>query len=397
MKTVVYSKETGEVSGVYDGSVQLTREMKKTLQSVTVNSAVNIDSEVLAELIPNHKVESPKYTNIYSSIIPKDISHVIIQRDRTGLGDTISLLSAVQQLRKSYPDIKITVRAWGAYIKMLENHPDINHLEDCQKIKLGTLSDDEMVIDVGKRCPAGDYESARQSLTDKSRNEIFTIALGLRWQGEEPKLYLNMEEKRFGYNFVQRVIKREGEDGDLEKPNLAVVIRSAEPWKDWIYTESFCQDMIEKYNVFTVDQKMILDIEGVYNLAEYRLGIRQLMSVLPYMDCVVSPDTGIMHMCDGLDVPCVSMFGSMIGKLYNQKYDNTLTIVQGECVLGKSPCFYEVCEGRANYQPCMGSIKPSYIADIVSKVIDYGSVNKFNKVSENSYLNDPFKRNTLSA
>jgi ADP-heptose:LPS heptosyltransferase len=126
---------------------------------------------------------------------------------------------------------------------------------------------------------------------------------------------------------------------------------------------------------------MSLDIEGVHNLAPYKLGIRQLMSVLPYMDCVVSPDTGIMHMCDALGIQCVSLFGSMIGKLYTEKYDSTLIIVQGECVFGKLPCFYEVCEGRANYQPCMSSIKPDYVMDIIDNVISSGFPSKFNQVS----------------
>ena len=142
---------------------------------------------------------------------------------------------------------------------------------------------------------------------------------------------------------------------------------------------------------------MILDIDGIHNLAADRLKMRELMSVLPYMDCVVSPDTGIMHMCDALDVQCLSLFGSMIGKLYNEKYENTLSIVQGECVLGKSPCFYEVCEGKANYQPCMSSIKPQYITQLVDHIVRQGMIDKFNQVSSEVKKTSLFKRIGLMA
>ena len=385
MKTVVYCKETGEVSGVYDGSFELSRELRKFQDSITVNPANGFNLEDVLHLIPNHSIQKPKYTQLYSSIIPPDTEHVIIERDRTGLGDTVSLLSAIQQLRKDFPDIKITLRAWVPYLQMLENHPDIDRLEDSKTTTPQMLGDKEILIDVGNKCPAGDYETARQSLTDKSRNEIFTIALGLRWRGEEPKFHLTEEEKLFGYKFVK-------DKSDDTKGNLAVVLRSAEPWKDWPYTEEFCELSLSKYNVFTIDQTMILDIDGIHNLAADQLKMRELMSVLPYMDCVVSPDTGIMHMCDALDVQCLSLFGSMIGKLYNEKYENTLSIVQGECVLGKSPCFYEVCEGKANYQPCMSSIKPQYITQLVNGIVQQGVADKFNQVSATGRKSDGFLR-----
>lgn len=374
MKTIVYCRETGEVTGVYDGSIDLGRELLDSLDSITVNPKDEFDLNNYLDLIPNSTKPKSTFTQLYSSIIPPDTEHVIIERDRTGLGDTVSLLSAIQQLRKDFPEIKITVRAWSSYLKMLENHPDIDALEDSQSTTIHLLGEKEVLIDVGKRCPAGDYETARQSLTDKSRNEIFTIALGLRWKGEEPKFHLTEDEKMFGYQFTRN-------KSDINKDNLAVVLRSAEPWKDWPHTEQFCEDALSDYNVFTIDQTMILDIEGVHNLAVDRLGIRQLMSVLPYMDCVVSPDTGIMHMCDALDVQCLSLFGSMIGKLYNEKYDNTLSIVQGDCVLGKLPCFYEVCEGKANFQPCMSSIQPDFVKGLVDRIVKQGMVDKFNQVS----------------
>ena len=126
MKTVVYCKETGEISGVYDGAFELSRELRKFQESITFNPTNEFNLGDVLHLIPNHSVEKPKYTQLYSSIIPPDTEHVIVERDRTGLGDTISLLSAIQQLRKDFPNIKITVRVWAPYLQMLENHPDID-------------------------------------------------------------------------------------------------------------------------------------------------------------------------------------------------------------------------------------------------------------------------------
>ena len=90
------------------------------------------------EVLPDEK----KQTVMYSAIIPYEAEEVIVERDRTGLGDTISVLSALQQMKKQFPLIKLTFRAWRPYIQMLQEHPDIDVLEDCKiiEIKQGTYN-----------------------------------------------------------------------------------------------------------------------------------------------------------------------------------------------------------------------------------------------------------------
>ena len=368
MKSIFYKIETGEIVSVSDGIAELSFFMAKAGLSVFVTEKSipkNVKAITIENGIATIEEALPTVTVMESLIIPSRTKKITIERDKTGLGDTISVLSALQQMRKSFPDTHILFRAWKPYIEMLKNHPDIDELQDMSEVEVSPLGDDEVFIDIGNPCPAGNYESKRQSETNKSRNELFTIACGLNWFGERPKLYLTEEEKQFGWNYVDAF-------SDSGRNNLGIVLRSAETWKDWKHTADFIELVKDEYNIYAFDETLSIDIDGVKNVARDSLPIREFLSVLPYMDCVITPDTGTMHICDALDVPCIALFGSMIGEFYKTKYPNSLSVIQGKCIYDKKPCFYDVCEGKGNYQPCMNSITPEYVAQKVDLKISTG-------------------------
>ena len=357
-----------------EGKMQLSRQMSKSgISVVYTDKNIPKNSTTISFLSEKEEVKiNPSISQqatMYSAIIPKGVTNIVIERDRTGLGDTISILSAIQQMRIDYPSVHITYRAWKPYLELLKNHPDIDVLEDCLTVERKEIEDksSEVFIDLSSPCPAGVYESSTQSQTNKSRNEIFTNACGLRWRNERPILHLTEDEQKFGLDYVFSKT-------DQTKSTIGLVLRSAEPWKDWPYVEEFSEQYLDKYNILTIDKTMMMDIDGVINLALEGFSLREMISTLPYMDCVLSPDTGIMHICDALDVPCLSLFGSMIGSFYKTKYDNSLSVIQGKCIHDKPPCFYEVCEGKANYQPCMSSIKPEFVESQIRSIINSGSI-----------------------
>lgn len=382
MKSIFYRSETTEILSVVNGQMQPSRSMLKSgISVVHTERDIPRDAKTIHFLQTGFEIvpEQQKQTVMYSAIIPYEAEEVIVERDRTGLGDTISVLSALQQMKKEYPLIKLTFRAWRPYIQMLEKHPDIDILEDCKTVIRKPIEDSkkQIVIDLSHPCPGGTYETARQEETDKSRSELFTQACGLNWEGMRPILHLDDDEKKFGMEYVFK-------NTDRSKKNIGLVLRSAEPWKDWPYVEEFAESCLEEFNLFVYDHALVLDIDGVNNTAKDLVGIREVMSVLPYMDCVITPDTGIMHMCDALDIPALSLFGSMIGKLYKEKYDNSLSIIQGRCIYGKKPCFYKVCEGKGNYQPCMSSIKPDTVMRQAKNIMYTGGISPASRLVSNN-------------
>jgi hypothetical protein len=289
-----------------------------------------------------------------STIISQEAKAIAIYRARKGLGDVVSTLSLVQSLRKTYPQTHITYVGLNPIATILEHHPAIDEL--ILKDKEGVYHDevDGVPVVLDFPCPCGEYEGALKHKTDKSRNEIFMLAAGLSWNNERPQLYLAKDEQTWGKRFVD-----ENDDGKL--PRLGIVLRTAEFWKDWRHTIDFIKLAADKYSIYTFDKTQAVD--GCINVTGKTL--RQVMSILPYMDCVVTPDTGIMHLCDALDVPTLALFGSMSVSVHKQKYSSSMSFVAGLCPHDKQPCWYSICQGKGSYQPCLDSIEP---ADVLGKV-----------------------------
>ena len=484
-----------------------------------------VDGELVCDAVV--KLSTPAFPKELSSIVLPTITSetktIIFYRARKGIGDIVSTLSAVQSMKKKYPDKKIIYVTIKPFDEILAHHPNIDEII----IKGESYPPDGASVVLDYPCPCGEYETVLGDKTDKSRNEIFTLASGLNWNKEKPILYLTDEEMQWGQQFtsthikadyhvhvaeddgifnpdewvliaekkglsivgvnthcnvrkaveltkelnllpgniifipvteieikddtrkfhllcvnpvsdvtdcsiadlhilkpkcdklilahpkfdftdfahlldgfevengrhkcefkVDGVTKYKGSDAhkliewancDLFtlvksennlKPNLGIVLRTAEFWKDWPHTLDFIDLCKDEFNVYAFDKSET--VEGCINVAGYSL--REVMSILPYMDIVVTPDTGIMHLCDGLDVPVLALFGSMCAQVHKLKYDSSVSFIQGSCPHSKIPCWYQICSGKGNFQDCLTSIKPELVLEKVKSKIATGTI-----------------------
>lgn len=272
---------------------------------------------------------------------------ITVIREHKSIGDAVSMLSGIQDLYSR--GIKVYLQVHENSYPLFKHHPAVyklQHLED--------EAETSTVVNLSRPCPAGNYESNNDN-PELSRNRIFALAMAAK-DIKKPELYLTQAELEAG----QKLIKHDGA--------LGVVLRSAEIWKDWQHTRQFIDLAKDEYTVYTIDKT--LEIDDVNNLVE--LNIRTLASALVNLSCVITPDTGIMHLCEALSIPCIALFGSMrIDRYFNRPFESSVTFLQGECELDREPCMYDRCRGKGEYQPCMNWFNPGYVIEKVEEKI-YG-------------------------
>jgi len=331
---------------VYDDNNNIIRVRKRRRSqpklegSITVNRIPRSHAKIKNnEIIPREKLRSMIHIPTIQD------NEITVIREHKSIGDSITILSGIQELHNR--GIKVYYQAHDNSYELFLNHPAL------ELQKLGSEINTRTVVNLSRPCPAGEYESANPN-PEFSRHIIFAIAIG-SFKPVIPRLYLTEQERAWGREFVKTT------------NNVGVVLRSAEIWKDYPYNHELIQLLQDKYQVYIYDKS--IKIDNCINVVGYSL--REVMAILIYMDCVVTPDTGIMHMCEALDAPCVALFGSMQTQRYlNRGFDSSITFLQGKCIHDKEPCMYQRCKGKGEYQPCM-EFKPEYILEKVEEKI-YG-------------------------
>jgi ADP-heptose:LPS heptosyltransferase len=79
--------------------------------------------------------------------------------------------------------------------------------------------------------------------------------------------------------------------------------------------------------------------ENVYNLTQVGVTFRQSCAIIETSDCVLAPDSALLHAAGALSVPAVGLYGAFPWKLRTAYCPTTFAIEgKGEC----SPCFHHV-------------------------------------------------------
>jgi ADP-heptose:LPS heptosyltransferase len=105
-----------------------------------------------------------------------------------------------------------------------------------------------------------------------------------------------------------------------------------------------------------------------------RLTLGELLAVLEGAACVVTNDTGPMHMAIALQTPTVCLFGPANPEHYGQNLPYVeIFYAQVFC----SPCLYEADEPPCNGNNiCMQRIQPHAVVEAVHRLVDAGSMGR---------------------
>jgi len=277
-------------------------------------------------------------------------SPLVIARRMKGIGDMVSLLSAIRTLKTLRPEAKVIVWSKQPYVQIAQLSPDVDEAVTVQR--------EGSLIPLDDPCPCGVYESQVQRPL-YARPIIFCYAMGLPWLKLKPRFDLR--------RCAQELYAWREQLRNYPRPWIGVILRSAERWKDWPHALKFAKLSSKRWSTFLIDARFRCKEQRVVSLNPP--SVKSLVALIALLDVLVTPDTGPLHIAEALNVPTIALFGSMDASVRRIYDDSSVLYVQGPCKFGREPCWYELCRPKYAFQPCMEAIKPKHVLELVSKLI----------------------------
>ena len=179
------------------------------------------------------------------------------------------------------------------------------------------------------------------------------LRLGINNYDYKAFFYLKEEEKEWAKQEINK----------FEKPILAICTKSKEPVKNWSEANwmEIIQNLKANFSIIQLGDDKEPTFNGTHRYAG-KLSMRESAAMLSKANYFIGPDSLLMHIANGFDVPSTIIFGGSrpVGCFGYSKNVNLSSTPQ--C----SPCWihegYESC--GLDFE-CMKSISPS---DIISSV-----------------------------
>jgi ADP-heptose:LPS heptosyltransferase len=257
--------------------------------------------------------------------------------DRLGApGDALITANVIRCLKKVFPKLRINC---------ITPHPDLIRLDP----HIDTINQPETFYS---------FDSSYWELIvrkEKGENIVkhSLSKLGIRNYEYKSIFYLSEEEKKWAQS------KRD--ELPPNKPILAICTKSKEPVKNWPteYWLDLISGLLSNYFIIQLGDKNEPKLEGVTRYAG-ELNMRESAAILSQAVHFIGPDSLLMHMANGLDIPSTIIFGGSrpVG-CFGYEQNNNL-INTPEC----SPCWihegYETCGHNIK---CMDKINQAQVLE----------------------------------
>jgi ADP-heptose:LPS heptosyltransferase len=250
--------------------------------------------------------------------------------DRLGApGDSIITANVIRCIKDEFPDLRINC---------ITPHPELIHLDP----HIDTINQLETFYS---------FDSTYWELIvrkEKSQNiiEHNMLRLGINKYEYKALYYLSEKEKEWAKQ----------ETSKFKKPILALCTKSKEPVKNW--PETNWSQLIENLNAnFSIIQLGDANEPSCKDVHRYagKLSMRESAAILSTANYFIGPDSLLMHMANGLDIPSTIIFGGSRPVNCFGYSENINLSSAPEC----SPCWihegYESCKHDLR---CMKEIKP---------------------------------------
>ena len=250
--------------------------------------------------------------------------------DRLGApGDSIITANVIRCIKDEFPNLRINCITPHHELICLDPHIDtINQPETFYSFDSTYW---ELIV----------RKENRQNVIEHNM-----LRLGIKKYDYKAHYYLSEEEKEWAKH----------ETSKFEKPILAICTKSKEPVKNW--SEKNWIELIENLKAKFSIVQLGDDKEPTFNDAHRyasKLSMRESAAILSIANYFIGPDSLLMHIANGLDIPSTIIFGgsrpvSCFGYSENVNLRST-----PQC----SPCWihegYESCDHELR---CMKEIKP---------------------------------------
>lgn len=289
-----------------------------------------------------------------SLTVETKIRRCTVVRQLGGIGDVLMLTPVFRGLKERYgQDCHVTAAVdhyylAGAIPMLLQHNPFIDDIVRVNPHTFvtpptrfvrsefrGTPNEDvpycianaDLVIDLNVCCAL--TETAQQPNVTEHRTSIWCQAADVQPSDLCPILRLTEEERAEGRCWVE---DRLGSDG----VRVGVALSAHDPARNWPFAAQFAWELQNAgYKVVTIDKQKYAHPQVPAMLG---LHVRQVAAAIEWLDVVVTPDTGILHLAGALGVPVLGIFGPTSGALRMREYAGDW--IDGGLVAECSPCWY---------------------------------------------------------
>jgi ADP-heptose:LPS heptosyltransferase len=249
--------------------------------------------------------------------------------DRLGApGDALITANVIRCIKENYPNVKINC---------ITPHPDLIRLAP----HIDTINQPETFYS---------FDSTYWELIvrkEKSQNilEHNMQRLGIEKYNYKAAFYLSEEEIDWAKQ----------ETNQFDKPILAICTMSKEPVKNWPQENwlELIQNLKANFSIIQLGDDKEPTFEGVHRYAG-KLSMRESAAILSNAGYFIGPDSLLMHIANGLDIPSTIIFGGSRPVNCFGYSENINLSSAPEC----SPCWihegYESCDHDLR---CMKEIK----------------------------------------
>ena len=231
-----------------------------------------------------------KYRWFHNSRLPSNLLSLNNRKkwltviDRLGApGDALITANVIRCIKKTYPKLK--VNCITPHPELIRLDPDIDSINQPETFYSFDSTYWELIV-----------------RKEKSQNiiEHNMLRLGIDKYEYKAAFYLSDEEKEWA----------KLETNQFDKPIIAICTKSKEPVKNWPEENWFklIQNLKAKFSIIQLGDDKEPLFDGTHRYAG-KLSMRETAAVLSKANYFTGPDTLLMHIANGLNVPSTIIFG----------------------------------------------------------------------------------------
>lgn len=293
-----------------------------------------------------------------SDFVEKRKEILVLMKD-SGLGDMFSYRMIFEDIKSLIPDSRIVFACPEKYFPVIEDHPFIDEIVDCEKVN---KKDFIVHYDITSVC--FEYEMKTHPLVDLNRSDIVSKHCGFELKNHN--MHINLENK----------YKEEAKSKLSNKVNFAIC-----PFSH-CSARSMTMSQINKIknklddlniNLICLHNKENREVESLGIPVWKDLNLKQWMGAISAVDYVISADTAGFHFAGGIKKPLIGIFGPTDGKIVGKYYD--FILIQKHRDEGNwdcGPCYsWFNCPKTKNVpKPCIKEINDMKLINSIDLILE---------------------------
>jgi O-methyltransferase len=318
----------------------------------------------------NKKIKAPKIKEKQKEpegITFHSFDHILVIRSINGLGDVLMLTPTLREMKKNFPQCRITVATQHRYAPIFENNPDVEWISS--DIPIEKIDSDGRCI-YNREVNLNHYVENRecQEITNNGVSKINRIdltaeAFGITLSDHSLVYQVTEEEKEWALKKLKSLkIKK-------NQKIAGVQIKSVSPVRTYSKIKEVCQFLAEKgiaILLFNEDKNIGWTGKNIHNFCG--ISLRQVGSLIDQTHLVIGPDSGLIHFASALKKPTIGFFNEVDPDLRIRYYKDAFAFFPRESC-HKMPCGF----GLGCKKECFDSIMPQMVVDKAMEMLMVGN------------------------